>query len=239
MAELRDHVAREIGPIAKPRQILLTPELPKTRSGKIMRRLLRDVADDRPLGDVTTLLDPTVVNAIKDHMTDGATRRNSRRPIVVTLTTHPHVNDREASVLFYTEIMGFGHEGETVRSRSSRSARRPRCSWRPGDRGWRAPGCALTGSSTPPSGSAPGCLWRLVPRRGQHAARARSGAGPGPRLPLRSNGTCRAAPLLTRASRLAQAACAPRAPSPSPCRRRRTASRPRCRRPAGAVRGSA
>ena len=59
---------REIGPIAKPRQILLTPELPKTRSGKIMRRLLRDVADDRPLGDVTTLLDPTVVNSIDQAM---------------------------------------------------------------------------------------------------------------------------------------------------------------------------
>ncbi|MGD0747881.1 MAG: acetate--CoA ligase [Acidimicrobiales bacterium] len=69
--ELREHVAREIGPIAKPRQIMLTPELPKTRSGKIMRRLLRDVADDRPLGDVTTLMDPTVVNAIKDHMAEG------------------------------------------------------------------------------------------------------------------------------------------------------------------------
>jgi acetyl-CoA synthetase len=71
VAELREHVAREIGPIAKPRQILLTPELPKTRSGKIMRRLLRDVADDRPLGDVTTLLDPSVVNSIKDHMAEG------------------------------------------------------------------------------------------------------------------------------------------------------------------------
>ena len=77
VAELRDHVAREIGPIAKPRQILLTPELPKTRSGKIMRRLLRDVADDRPLGDVTTLLDPTVVNSIKDHMADEAARRSN------------------------------------------------------------------------------------------------------------------------------------------------------------------
>jgi len=71
VVDLRDHVAREIGPIAKPRQILLTPELPKTRSGKIMRRLLRDVADNRELGDVTTLLDPTVVNAIKDRMTTG------------------------------------------------------------------------------------------------------------------------------------------------------------------------
>jgi acetyl-CoA synthetase len=66
--ELRAHVAKEIGPIAKPRQILITPELPKTRSGKIMRRLLRDVAENRALGDVTTLLDPTVVNAISERM---------------------------------------------------------------------------------------------------------------------------------------------------------------------------
>ena len=62
--ELRAHVAKVIGPIAKPRQIILTPELPKTRSGKIMRRLLRDVAENRSLGDVTTLTDPTVVNMI-------------------------------------------------------------------------------------------------------------------------------------------------------------------------------
>jgi acetyl-CoA synthetase len=66
--ELRNGVARAIGPIAKPRQILLTPELPKTRSGKIMRRLLRDVAENRELGDVTTLLDPTVVNLIDQQM---------------------------------------------------------------------------------------------------------------------------------------------------------------------------
>ena len=62
--ELRDHVAKEIGAIAKPKQILITPELPKTRSGKIMRRLLRDVAENRELGDVTTLADPSVVDAI-------------------------------------------------------------------------------------------------------------------------------------------------------------------------------
>jgi acetyl-CoA synthetase len=66
--ELRETVATMIGPIAKPRQILLTPELPKTRSGKIMRRLLRDVAEHRDLGDVTTLMDPTVVNMIDDKM---------------------------------------------------------------------------------------------------------------------------------------------------------------------------
>jgi acetyl-CoA synthetase len=73
VAELRDSVSTSIGPIAKPRQIILTPELPKTRSGKIMRRLLRDVAEHRDLGDVTTLLDPSVVNAISERMdTPGA-----------------------------------------------------------------------------------------------------------------------------------------------------------------------
>lgn len=68
IAELRQHVAHVISPIAKPRQIILTPELPKTRSGKIMRRLLRDVAEQRTLGDVTTLTDPTVVNMIGNLM---------------------------------------------------------------------------------------------------------------------------------------------------------------------------
>jgi acetyl-CoA synthetase len=57
-------VAKEIGPIAKPRQVMIVAELPKTRSGKIMRRLLRDVADQRELGDVTTLADPTVMGLI-------------------------------------------------------------------------------------------------------------------------------------------------------------------------------
>lgn len=61
---LRDHVTKEIGPIAKPRQIMVVPELPKTRSGKIMRRLLRDVAENRNLGDATTLADPAVMNLI-------------------------------------------------------------------------------------------------------------------------------------------------------------------------------
>jgi acetyl-CoA synthetase len=66
--ELRDHVAKEIGPIAKPRQIMVVPELPKTRSGKIMRRLLRDVAENRSLGDVTTLTDSAVMDLIKDKL---------------------------------------------------------------------------------------------------------------------------------------------------------------------------
>src|SRR5207247_3581094 len=65
MVELREHVGTKIGAIAKPANIVFTPELPKTRSGKIMRRLLRDVAEHRPLGDTTTLADPTVVEEIK------------------------------------------------------------------------------------------------------------------------------------------------------------------------------
>jgi acetyl-CoA synthetase len=63
--ELRDHVAATIGPIARPKSILFTEDLPKTRSGKIMRRLLKDVAEDQQLGDTTTLADPTVVEGIK------------------------------------------------------------------------------------------------------------------------------------------------------------------------------
>jgi acetyl-CoA synthetase len=66
--ELRDHVARTLGPIAKPRQIMVVPELPKTRSGKIMRRLLRDVAENRSIGDVTTLADSSVMNLIQDKL---------------------------------------------------------------------------------------------------------------------------------------------------------------------------
>ena len=69
---LRDHVAQKIGPIAKPANIVFTPELPKTRSGKIMRRLLRDVAEHRPLGDTTTLADPTVVEEIRDRAVEEA-----------------------------------------------------------------------------------------------------------------------------------------------------------------------
>jgi acetyl-CoA synthetase len=64
VTELRNHVAREIGPIAKPRQILIVQELPKTRSGKILRRLLQDVAEHRDVGDSTTLADPAVMKLI-------------------------------------------------------------------------------------------------------------------------------------------------------------------------------
>ena len=70
--ELRNHVAKEIGPIAKPRQVLVVAELPKTRSGKIMRRLLRDVAENRQVGDATTLADSSVMDLIAQGLSTPA-----------------------------------------------------------------------------------------------------------------------------------------------------------------------
>jgi acetyl-CoA synthetase len=64
--DLKDHVARKIGAIARPDDVLFSADLPKTRSGKIMRRLLKDIAEGRALGDTTTLADPTVVARLKD-----------------------------------------------------------------------------------------------------------------------------------------------------------------------------
>ncbi len=73
-AQLRDHVATMISPIAKPASVLFTADLPKTRSGKIMRRLLKDIAEDNQLGDTTTLADSSVVDAIKSrYLSSGAT----------------------------------------------------------------------------------------------------------------------------------------------------------------------
>ncbi len=69
--ELRDHVAHEIGAIAKPKSIMVVPELPKTRSGKIMRRLLRDVAEHREPGDATTLADSSVMDLITSNLASG------------------------------------------------------------------------------------------------------------------------------------------------------------------------
>ena len=68
---LKDHVAKEIGAIARPRQIMVVNELPKTRSGKIMRRLLRDVAENRTVGDSTTLADPNVMKLISEGLSSG------------------------------------------------------------------------------------------------------------------------------------------------------------------------
>jgi acetyl-CoA synthetase len=69
--ELRQHVATKIGPTARPKTVIFTEELPKTRSGKIMRRLLRDVAEGRSLGDTTTLADPGVVEEIRTKAASG------------------------------------------------------------------------------------------------------------------------------------------------------------------------
>jgi len=76
VGELRDHVGHSIGPIAKPKSILFTEDLPKTRSGKIMRRLLRNVAEDQALGDTTTLADPGVVDGIKSRYLATATEED-------------------------------------------------------------------------------------------------------------------------------------------------------------------
>jgi len=64
--ELRDHVATKLGRFTRPKYLTFTPELPKTRSGKIMRRLLRDIAEGRMLGDTTTLADSTVVDELRN-----------------------------------------------------------------------------------------------------------------------------------------------------------------------------
>jgi acetyl-CoA synthetase len=68
--ELKEHVAMKIGALARPEQVLFSAELPKTRSGKIMRRLLRDIAEGKTLGDTTTLADPSVVEALKKKYED-------------------------------------------------------------------------------------------------------------------------------------------------------------------------
>ena len=69
---LKDHVVGKIGAIARPKKIIFTTELPKTRSGKIMRRLLRDIAEGRALGDVTTLADANIVKSLKEKYEDEA-----------------------------------------------------------------------------------------------------------------------------------------------------------------------
>ena len=74
--ELREHVAQVIGKIAGPKLLLFTDDLPKTRSGKIMRRLLKDIAEGRDIGDTTTLRDPEIVQSIKEQ----ADRQLGRAP---------------------------------------------------------------------------------------------------------------------------------------------------------------
>ena len=68
VAEIREHVAKKIGKLARPKRIVWADDLPKTRSGKIMRRLLRDIAEGRELGDVTTLRDPAVMAQLEERI---------------------------------------------------------------------------------------------------------------------------------------------------------------------------
>jgi acetyl-CoA synthetase len=70
VTDLKDHVVRKIGAIARPDDIIFAADLPKTRSGKIMRRLLRDIAEGKALGDTTTLADPAVVARLKEQYQD-------------------------------------------------------------------------------------------------------------------------------------------------------------------------
>ena len=72
-SELREHVGEKIGKLARPKRFIWADDLPKTRSGKIMRRLLKDIAEGHELGDVTTLRDPTVMDTLKDKV---ATRQD-------------------------------------------------------------------------------------------------------------------------------------------------------------------
>ena len=80
VGEIREHVAKRIGKLARPKRIIWADDLPKTRSGKIMRRLLRDIAEGRELGDVTTLRDPDVMAAARgqDQGAPGARRLSTR-----------------------------------------------------------------------------------------------------------------------------------------------------------------
>ena len=79
--DLKKHVAQKIGAIARPDDIIFAADLPKTRSGKIMRRLLRDIAEGKALGDTTTLADPTVVAKLKDQYEEpGVMIRPDREP---------------------------------------------------------------------------------------------------------------------------------------------------------------
>jgi acetyl-CoA synthetase len=71
MAELKEHVVKKIGSIARPEDILFAADLPKTRSGKIMRRLLKDIAEGKTLGDTTTLADPAVITKLKADYEEG------------------------------------------------------------------------------------------------------------------------------------------------------------------------
>ena len=90
--ELKEHVVRKIGAIARPDQILFAADLPKTRSGKIMRRLLRDIAEGKALGDTTTLADPAVVAKLKNE-----SRRKNKSLITNPRNPESRITNRESN----------------------------------------------------------------------------------------------------------------------------------------------
>ena len=113
--EIREHVAKRIGKLARPKRIIWADDLPKTRSGKIMRRLLRDIAEGRELGDVTTLRDPDVMAQLEEQ-DQGAPGRGGL--VHVALSVRRLVGDREGettvSMSHYEEAVA-AHAG-TFRS---------------------------------------------------------------------------------------------------------------------------
>ncbi|MEN9715893.1 MAG: hypothetical protein RJA35_1360, partial [Actinomycetota bacterium] len=100
---LRNHVAKEIGPIAKPKKIMVVPELPKTRSGKIMRRLLRDVAEQREIGDTTTLADVGVMGLIASKVVD-----NVSDPVTNVITWQREIDGAGGNAVsrFFKKLFG-------------------------------------------------------------------------------------------------------------------------------------
>ncbi len=155
--ELKAHVAEKIGAIARPEKILVTVDLPKTRSGKIMRRLLRDIAEGRALGDVTTLADPTVVATLKEKYEEEARRREAQRrqkrlATCATLSSAPYQMTKIAFItggsrgIGRVTAMHLLAEGGQLRSRTaSRRTRRWRSRRSRRAAPWRSrPTCAIT-----------------------------------------------------------------------------------------------
>ena len=111
MTELKEHVAKKIGAIAKPDDVIFTADLPKTRSGKIMRRLLRDIAEGKALGDTTTLADPNVVARLKEQYqenTDRSLTCRAREPDVALRAADLDDLDAVASCLLRPRQCRFG-----------------------------------------------------------------------------------------------------------------------------------
>ena len=122
--DLRNHVAAEIGAIAKPKAIFITPDLPKTRSGKIMRRLLRDVAEGRNLGDTSTLADAGVVSELQRRAAAGGRMTEPATP-TLHATSSPSRSD------FWTSIQERRQSAADIEPVNDAIGGRPRLNWSP------------------------------------------------------------------------------------------------------------